>query len=154
ASIVGILGSFALDAPTGALTVVTFALALLVAAIVRCFTTAGPGQRARNLRLALRTSAIIAAAAALLSGLWAVVSPGGDHPALAVIEAVTGIGPERYLSERERADFIDAAQIEQRHQAELARLNALEQRSRWEGAELSADEVRRIGSVQQALTEM
>jgi zinc/manganese transport system permease protein len=58
------------------------------------------------------------------------------------------------LSERERTDFIEAAAIERRHRTEVDRLHELERRSRWQGEELSADEVRRIASVAQTLTEM
>ena len=44
--------------------------------------------------------------------------------------------------------------MERRHRLEIERLDELERRSRWQGDELSADEVRRIGSVQRTLTEM
>ena len=44
--------------------------------------------------------------------------------------------------------------VERRHKAEVDRLYELERRSRWQGNELTADEVRRIGSIQQTLTEM
>lgn len=82
------------------------------------------------------------------------VAPGGDHPGLAFVEAAIGIGPEHFLTERERADFIEAAATESRHKAEIDRIHEVERQSRWRGAELSADEVRRIASVQQTLTEM
>src|SRR5262245_65881793 len=48
ASAAGIFGSFLLDAPTGAVTVVTFAAVLVVAGAIRAFitaTAAGRGQR-------------------------------------------------------------------------------------------------------------
>ena len=67
---------------------------------------------------------------------------------------VTGIGPERFMTARERADYLDAAMVERRHQAEVDRLYDFERKSRWQGNELTGDELRRIGSVQQTLTEM
>ena len=73
---------------------------------------------------------------------------------LAAIEMATGVGPEQFMSPRERADFLDAAMVERRHKAEVDRLYELERRSRWQGDALTADEVRRIGSVEQTLTEM
>jgi zinc/manganese transport system permease protein len=49
---------------------------------------------------------------------------------------------------------MEASAIERRHRTEIERINELERRSRWQGDELSADEVRRIASIQQTLTEM
>lgn len=48
ASAAGIFGSFLLDAPTGAVTVVTFAAVLVVAGAVRAFITAPAAERGRN----------------------------------------------------------------------------------------------------------
>jgi zinc/manganese transport system permease protein len=143
-----------LDAPTGAVTVVAFAAALIVAGAVRAFITAPNEQRARNRRIALRAGGLMLCAAAALSGLWAMIAPAGDHPMLAAVEMVTGVGPEQYLTARERTDYFDAAAVERRHRLEIERLGEIERRSRWQGDELSADEVRRIGSVQRTLTEM
>jgi len=154
ASAAGIFGSFLLDAPTGAVTVVAFAASLVVAGGVRAFMTGPAAQRRRNRRLGLHAGGILLCLALGLSGLWVMVAPAGDHPVLAAIEIATGIGPERFMTPRERADYIDAAAVERRHQAEVDRLYDLERRSRWQGDELTADEVRRIGSVQQTLTEM
>jgi zinc/manganese transport system permease protein len=154
ASAAGIFGSFLLDAPTGAVTVVAFAVALVVAGGVRAFITGPAGQRRQNRRLGLCASGILLCLALGLSGLWVIIAPAGDHPMLAGIEMATGIGPERFMTPRERADYIDAAMVERRHKAEVDRLYELERRSRWQGNELTADEVRRIGSIQQTLTEM
>jgi zinc/manganese transport system permease protein len=154
ASACGIFGSFLLDAPTGAVTVLAFAAVLIIAGGVRAFLTAPAEQRARNRRLGLRASGLLLCAACALSGLWVIITPAGDHPLLAPIEMAIGIRPEQFLSQRERTDFIEAAAIERRHRAEVDRLYELERRSRWQGNALSADEVRRIASVQQTLTEM
>ena len=154
ASAAGIFGSFLLDAPTGAVTVVAFAATLVVAGGMHAFMTGPAAQRRRNRRLGLRASGILLCLAFGLSGLWVMVAPAADHPMLAAIEAATGIGPEQFMTPRERADYLDAAAVERRHQAEVDRLYDLERRSRWQGDQLTADEVRRIGSVQQTLTEM
>jgi zinc/manganese transport system permease protein len=154
ASACGIFGSFLLDAPTGAVTVLAFAAVLILAGAVRAFAITPLDQRSQNRRRALRTAIAAICAGCVLSGGWAVIAPAGDHPLLAAIETVSGIGPERFLTARERMDFTEAAEIERRHRTEVDRLYELERRSRWQGEALSADEVRRLASMQQTLTEM
>jgi zinc/manganese transport system permease protein len=152
ASAAGIFGSFLLDAPTGAVMVLAFAAVLILAAAVRAFVTAPSDERSRNRRLGLRAAAFITCIVLGLSGLWVVVAPAGDHPLLAAIEL--GIRPERFMTARERADYLEAASTERRHEGESDRLTGLERQSRWQGDPLGADDVRRIGSMQQTLTEM
>jgi zinc/manganese transport system permease protein len=154
ASVCGIFGSFLLDAPTGAVTVLSFAAVLIIAGAVRLLLTAPAIERARNRRLALRAAGFILCAACALSGAWAMIAPAGDHPLLPGVEMVVGIRPEQFLSDREREDFDEAAATEQRHRLEIDRLHELERRSRWQGEALSADDVRHIASVQQSLSEM
>jgi zinc/manganese transport system permease protein len=154
ASAAGIFGSFLIDAPTGALMVVAFAAVLIVSGAVRAFITAPADARARNRKSGIRAGALILCTALGLSGLWAIIAPAGDHPMLAVIEIATGIGPDKFMTARERADYLEAMAIERRHKSEIDRLYELERRSRWQGEALSADEIRRIGSVQQTFTEM
>jgi zinc/manganese transport system permease protein len=154
ASVVGIFGAFVIDAPTGAVTVLAFAAVLIIAGCVRTFVTAPHEQRRRNRLLGLRASGLVLCAILGLSGLCVLVAPAGDHPVLGPIEWVIGIGPERFLTQRERADYLEAAIIERRHKAEVDQLYDFERRSRWQGEELAADEVRRIASLQQTLTEM
>ena len=154
ASATGIFGSFLLDAPTGAVTVVAFGAVLLVAGAVRAFVTAPAEERARNRRLGLHAGAFLVCLVLGLSGVWVIVAPAGDHPVLAAIEMATGIGPDRFMTARERADYLEAAAVEHRHKGEIDRLYERERKSRWQGDELTADEVRRIGSMQQTLTEM
>jgi len=152
ASAIGIFGSFLLDAPTGAVTVLAFGAALAAAGAVRAFVLAPAGERNRNRRLGLRATGLVLCTALALSGLWIVIAPAGDHPVLAAIELA--IGPEQFMTSRERADYLEAAAIEQRHKGDVDRLLALERQSRWQGDALAADDVRRIGSLQQTLTEM
>jgi zinc/manganese transport system permease protein len=154
ASIAGVLGSFMIDAPTGAVTVLAFAAVLILAGGLRAFVTAASEERRRNCRIGLRVSGFVVAASIGLSGWWVIVTPSGDHPLLAAIEWATHIGPQLFLSEHERADYVEAALVERRHRSEVDRLYDLERRSRWQGAALTADEVRRIASMQQTLTEM
>ncbi len=154
ASAAGIFGSFALDAPTGAVTVVAFAAVLLVAGAVRAFIAAPAQERGRNRRLGLYASGLFLCLVLGLSGVWVVVAPAGDHPVLAVLEMAAGIGPDRFMTPRERAEYSEADAIERRHKGEIDQLYDRERRSRWQGDELTPDEVRRIGSMQQTLTEM
>jgi zinc/manganese transport system permease protein len=152
ASAAGIFGSFLLDAPTGAVTVVAFAAILVIAGAVRAFVTAPAIERSRNRRRGLHAGGLIFCIVLGLSGLWIVIAPAGDHPVLAAIEM--GIGAERFMTPRERAEYLEAATIERRHKVEVDRLYDLERKSRWQSDELTPDEVRRIGSIQQTLTEM
>jgi zinc/manganese transport system permease protein len=152
ASAVGIFGSFLLDAPTGAVTVVAFAAVLVVAGAVRAFAVAPADVRSRNRTVGLRVGSLVLCLVLGLSGAWVVIAPGGDHPILAAIEMA--IGPERFMTPRERDDYLDATAIERRHKDEVDRLYSLERQSRWQGDELTADQIRRIGAIQQTLTEM
>jgi zinc/manganese transport system permease protein len=154
ASAAGIFGSFLLDAPTGAVTVVTFAAVLLVAGAIRAFVTAPAAERSRNRQRGLHVGGLVLCLLLGLSGAWVVVAPAGDHPILAMIETATGLGPDRFMSPSERADYLEAAAIERRHKGEIDRLYDRERQSRWQGDELTSDEIRRIGSMQQTLTEM
>jgi zinc/manganese transport system permease protein len=154
ASAAGIFGSFLLDAPTGAVTVVTFAAVLVLAGAIRAFITAPAPERARNRQRGLHVGGLVVCLLLGLSGAWVVVAPAGDHPILATIETATGIGPDRFMSPRERAEYLEAAAIERRHKGEIDQLYDRERQSRWQGDELTSDEIRRIGSMQQTLTEM
>jgi len=154
ASAAGIFGSFLLDAPTGAVTVMAFAAALVIAGAIRAFMTAPATERSRNRRVGLHLGGLVFCVVLGLSGAWVVAAPAGDHPVLAAIELATGIGPDRFMTARERADYLEAAMIERRHKTEIDRLYDRERQSRWQGDELTADEIRRMGSMQQTLTEM
>jgi zinc/manganese transport system permease protein len=154
ASAAGIFGSFLLDAPTGAVTVAAFAAALVIAGAIRAFMTAPATERSRNRRVGLYLGGLVFCVVLGLSGAWVVAAPAGDHPILAAIEMATGIGPDRFMTTTERADYLEAAVIERRHKAEIDRLYDRERQSRWQGDELTADEIRRMGSMQQTLTEM
>src|SRR5213080_461336 len=154
ASAAGIFGSFLLDAPTGAVTVMAFAAALVIAGAIRAFITARAAERSRNRRFGLHLGGLILCTLLGLSGAWVVVAPAGDHPILAAIELATGIGPDRFMTASERAAYVEAVLTERRHKAEIDRLYDRERQSRWDGDELTADELRRMGSIQQTLTEM
>ena len=152
ASAAGIFGSFLLDAPTGAVTVVTFAAVLVLAGGIRAFITAPAAERSRNRQRGLHVGGLVVCLLLGLSGAWVVIAPAGDHPILAMIETATG--PDRFMSPRERAEYLEAAAIERRHKGEIDQLYDRERQSRWQGDELTSDEIRRIGSMQQTLTEM
>jgi zinc/manganese transport system permease protein len=133
---------------------VAFAAVLVVAGAIRAFITAPATERGRNQQLGLHLGGLVLCLVLGLSGAWVVVAPAGDHPVLAAIEIATGIGPDRFMTPRERADYFEAAAIERRHKGEIDRLYDRERQSRWQGDELTPDDVRRIGSMQQTLTEM
>src|SRR5262249_27252593 len=71
-----------------------------------------------------------------------------------MIETATGLGPDRFMSPRERAEHLEAAGIERRHKGEIDQLYDRERQSRWQGDELTSGENRRIGSMHQTLTEV
>jgi hypothetical protein len=60
----------------------------------------------------------------------------------------------RTRSVHERAEYLEAGAIERRHKGKIDQLYDRERQSRWQGDELTSDEIRRIGSMQQTLTEM
>ena len=62
ASATGIFGSFLLDAPTGAMTVVAFAATLVIAGGVRAFMTGPAEQRRRNWLIGLHASGVLSCA--------------------------------------------------------------------------------------------
>jgi zinc/manganese transport system permease protein len=154
ASAAGIFGSFVLDAPTGAATVMVFALALLLAGFTRFFITAPREDRQINRRYGALSAGFALFAMLGLSGLWVIVAPQADHPVVALIETATGIGPERFLNAREGEEYLDAIGTRDRFRHDVDRLYDMERRSRWQGDMLSDDDLRRIGSMQQTLTEM
>ena len=88
----------------------------------------------------------------LRSGL--VASPASDQPLLALLERVSGVGPERALTPGERRVYLEAAEIEERNRAEVERLRAAEREARWQGDGLGEEELRRIASFQQTFNEM
>jgi zinc/manganese transport system permease protein len=131
-----------------------FAATLLIAGAIRAFMTAPAAQRRRNRRVGLHAGGIVVCLLLGLSGAWVVVAPAGDHPLLAAVEMATGLGPDRFMTATERADYLEAIMVERRHNAEVDRLYERERQSRWQGEALTADDIRRMGSMQQTLTEM
>ena len=154
ASAAGLVGAFTLDLPTGAALVVAFALALVLAGLVRYLAVGDQAERHAHRKRALRAIATGVAAALGVSGAWLVALPAADQPLLDVVEALTGIGPTPFLSTGERAALADAVAAEARYRAEVDRLNGMEQASRYQGPVLSADEVRRLASYSQSFNEM
>lgn len=154
ASALGFATSVALDAPTGATMVVSFATALLVAAGVRALFVAAPAARGRHRRRATFVAATTLLVAAGVQGVWLMAQPAGDQPLLALVEEGLGTGPELFLSEAERRVFREAAEMERGHRAEVERLAGKEREARWRGEALREDELRRMSSFQQTFNEM
>jgi zinc/manganese transport system permease protein len=149
ASVLGLVGAFELDLPTGAALVVAFALALAGAGLV-VYLRAGRAA----VRTVMRALAGTVCALLLGSGVWLAAMPDADQPLLDLVEAATGLGPQPFLSAGEAAAFAEAVRDEARYRAEAERLNRLEQESRYQGRALSPDEVRRLGSYMQSFNEM
>src|SRR5207248_6251047 len=154
ASAAGLAGSYVLDLPTGAAMVAAFALALVVAAVVKALVFVDAARRAANLRIAARSVIGLSLALVLASSLWLIFNPAADQPLVAVFEAATGFGPERFLGGSDRDIYESAGRDSVRFQAEVDRLNAKEKAARYEGAPLPDDEIRRIASYQQSFNEM
>jgi zinc/manganese transport system permease protein len=154
ASAGGLAGSFVLDLPTGAALVVAFALALVIAGLAKYLAWGDVARRRNHWRRAGRVVAACVAALMLASGLWLIAVPEADQPLLDVVEAATGVGPTPFLSDGERAAYVDAVRDEARYRAEVERLNRMEQASRYQGRALGADDVRRLASYMQSFNEM
>jgi zinc/manganese transport system permease protein len=154
ASLAGFAVSVAFDFPTGAAMVATFAAVLLASAALRAVVLGAPETRGTRRRRAALAAAVLAAVAVFAQGAWLIASPAGDQPLLAVFEAVSGLGPERFLTASERRTYRDAAAVEERNRGEVERLRALERETRWKGEGLSEDELRRVASFQQSFNEM
>ena len=154
ASLAGFGVSVALDLPTGAAMVTTFAVVLLAAAALRATVFGEPATRRRNRRRAAVAAAAAIALAVFAQGAWLTVSPASDQPLMAAFETVTGIGPEPFMTAPERRAYEDAAAMEQRNRAEVEKLRAAERDARWSGEGLSEDELRRVASFQQTFNEM
>ncbi len=153
ASAAGLAGSYVLDLPTGAAMVAAFALALVVAALVRALVFGGE-RRSDRLRIAVRATVGAALGLVLVSSLWLILNPTGDQPLLAMLEGATGVGPAAFLKAGDRDIFESARRDMVRFQAEADRLDAKEKAARYEGAPLADDEIRRIASYQQSFNEM
>jgi zinc/manganese transport system permease protein len=154
ASAVGLVGSYALDLPTGAALVMAFALALVLAGLAKALIFVSIEQRGLNLRVAARTTAALALTLTLASSLWLMSNPTADQPLVAILEDFFGIGPARFLRARERETYADAIRDMGRFQAEVDALNAKERAARYRGTPLSDDDIRRIASYQQSFNEM
>jgi zinc/manganese transport system permease protein len=154
ASAAGLVGSYALDLPTGAALVTAFALVLVLAGLAKALIFVGAEQRSANLRLAARAAAALALVLTLASSLWLMINPAADQPLVTVLDGVFGIGPARFLSAGERAIYTDAIRDTGRFQGEVDALNAKERADRYQGTPLSDDDIRRIASYQQSFNEM
>jgi zinc/manganese transport system permease protein len=149
ASAAGLAASFAWDLPTGAAMVCAFALALVLAAIVRWLAVT------RKIGKRLLDSARIGAAALLiLSGAWLVLQPRADHPVLDSVEAMWPGVRTVFLKADQARELAEAESASVRYEAEAARLNTQERASRWQGAPLSDEALRRLSSYVQSFNEM
>src|SRR5262249_56751600 len=105
-SAAGIFGSFLLDAPTGAVTVVTFAAVLLVAGAIRAFITAPAAERGRNRQRGLHMGGLVLCLLIGLSGAWVGIAPAGRSPVLALCETATALGADPFITPLKRADYL------------------------------------------------
>ena len=154
ASVAGFGVSIAFDFPTGAAMVTTFAGVLLLAAALRLVFFGSPATRRANRRRAGFAATALIAVAVFAQGAWLIIFPASDQPVLAAFEAVSGIGPERFMTASEQGIFRDAGAMEERNRAEVERLRALEREARWSGEGLSEEDLRRVASFQQSFNEM
>ena len=154
ASMAGFGISVALDAPTGAAMVAAFAGVLLLAGALRALFVGSPAARRANRRRATLAAAVVASLAVFGQGVWLIAAPAGDQPLLAVFEAATGLGPERFMTPAERNTYREAGEMERRNRAEVERLRGMEREARWSGEGLGEEDLRRVGSFQQSFNEM
>lgn len=154
ASLIGMSASYAWDLPTGAAIVCTFALTLLLAAILKPLVFASGAERAALRSRIGRVARHAVAMSLFLSGLWLALSPRADQPLLDVAERLYPPLRTAFLDTRERAVLRDADDAAARVRGEVQRLQAMERTSRWQGAELSDSELRRLTSYAQSFQEM
>jgi zinc/manganese transport system permease protein len=154
ASAIGLAASYALDLPTGAAMVTTFALMLVPAGLAKALWSGSPAQRQAKRAAAARLTAAAGLAAVLASSLWLIVNPGGDQPLLALVEQATGLDPGIFLSAADRETYESAGRDVVRFQSEFERLGESERAARHEGRLLSDDELRRLASYQRTFSEM
>ena len=150
----GLVGSYALDLPTGAALVTALAGFLILAGLARALIFAGAERRRANRRVAVEAMLALVLFAALLSSVWLLLNPTGDQPLLALVERATGLGPAQFLQPGERDALASATRDSARFQQEVDRLDALEKAARYQGTPLPDDEIRRIASYQQSFNEM
>ena len=154
ASAAGLALAYALDLPTGAAMVASFAFFLVLAGLAKALVFVGSERRRANLRTTAHAVAAIALLLTLVSSVWLIAHPADDQPLARAVEQLTGLGPAYFLGTREREIYQSAAQEAIRFQAEADRLDASERKARYQGAPLSDDEIRRIASYQQSFNEM
>jgi zinc/manganese transport system permease protein len=154
ASAIGLAASYLLDLPTGAAMVAAFALALVLAGIVKALAFVNEERRGKNLRIAARGGIGLALLLVLASSVWLMINPAGDQPLAALFETAAEMGPAGFLDARDRETYDSAVRDMVRFQTEVDRLNAVERTARYEGASLSDDDIRRIASYQQSFNEM
>jgi len=154
ASGIGLAASYLLDLPTGAAMVAAFALALVLAGLVKALAFVNEERRGKNLRIAARGGVGLALLLVLASSVWLMINPAGDQPLAALFETATEMGPAGFLGASDRETYDSAARDMVRFQAEVDRLNAMERTARYEGTSLSDDDIRRIASYQQSFNEM
>ena len=154
ASAIGLAASYLLDLPTGATMVAAFALALVLAGLVKALVFVNEDRRGKNLRIAARGGIGLALLLVLASSVWLMINPAGDQPLAALFETAAQTGPAGFLDARDRETYDSAARDMVRFQTEVDRLNAMERTARYEGASLSDDDIRRIASYQQSFNEM
>jgi zinc/manganese transport system permease protein len=154
ASAIGLAASFELNLPAGAAMVLAFALTLVVAVVLRAFTSV-PAEQRRN-RVGILVRAVSASILVIVSGavIWLMIMPRADQPVLDLLEWASGIGPEPFLTPDERAVYADALRGAHLRQLQATQLTVLERQSRWQGEVLSDDAVRRLATFQQAFNEM
>ena len=153
ASAGGFLASITFDLPTGAATVLAFAIVLLGAGLGRWFFAGSAAIRAAHRRTAARSAAVLTYAAIFAGSLWLIAFPSADQPLIALIETA-GLDPRWFLTAGERAAFDEAAAMEQRYRDQIDRLTMTERRARWQGEGLSDEQVLSLGSFQQSFNEM
>jgi zinc/manganese transport system permease protein len=154
ASAAGLVGSYALDLPSGAAIVCALGIALVLAGGIRALS-AGPSAERRTRLLAAARGAVATALFVVLgSALWLIARPSADQPVLALVERLAGVHPAEFLAASERATFRDSESDALRFTNEIERLNAREKEARYAAAPLSDDDVRRIASYQRSFAEM
>lgn len=129
----GLVASWVWDLPTGPAVVAAFGAAMVLAAL--CFAAR---------RLTWRRSALLASAAAAISGALLVAFPQMDQPWLDALEAAAPPLHTAFLNASERTTRDETLESIARAREELTRLRTLEQDLRWNRVAMDDEKSERL----------
>jgi zinc/manganese transport system permease protein len=142
-SLGGLVGSYALDLPTGATIVVTFGTFLAVVALALAARALVGSVRARGVS-SLRGLGVAVSALVGLAGLLLAAFPRADHHWLDWLESSAPSIQRVFLTAGEREVSRQSREALARGAAELERLRAMQQEVQWGTRQMSQEQEERL----------